>query len=143
MLQVFQADLGKLGVKLNIKVMEAAAWIDTVNNTKYTGLYFSGDNNAHVHPGTLWSTSPGWRPVPSNNSGWKNDQWTQLVTELTTEPDAAKRKALIPRINDFVLDQSWIFAISSNPAILMASSRLQGLQPALYNGWFFDTAWLN
>ena len=142
MLQVYQADLAKVGVKLNIKVMEAAAWIDTVNNVKYTGLYFSGDNNAHVNPGTLWSTSPGWRPTPSNNSGWKNDQWTQLVTELGTEPDAAKRKLLIPRINDFVLDQSWIFAVASNPAILVAASRLKGLVPALYNGWFFDGAWL-
>jgi peptide/nickel transport system substrate-binding protein len=140
MMQVYQADLAKIGVKLNIKIMEASAWIDTVNNVKYTGLYFSGDNNAHVNPATLWSTSPGWRPVPSNNSGWKNDQWTQLVTELTTEPDTAKRKALISRINDYVLDQSWIFPISSNPAILVTNSKLKGLVPALYNGWFFDGA---
>jgi len=97
-------------VKLNIKVMEAAAWLDQVNNVKYSGLYFSGDNNAHVHPGTLWSSSPGWRPGPSNNSGWKNDQWTQLVSALITEPDQAKQKMLIPQINDFVLDQTWIFS---------------------------------
>ncbi len=142
MMQVYQADLSKIGVKLNIKVMEAAAWIDQVNNVKYTGLYFSGDNNAHVNPGTLWSSSPGWRPVPSNNSGWKNEQWTQLVTSLVTEPDPAKQKQLIPQINAFVLDQSWIFPISSNPAILMTARNLQGLVPALYNGWFFDGAWL-
>ena len=53
MMQVYQADLAKLGVKLNINQMEAAAWIDQVNNVKYTGLYFSGDNNAHVNPATL------------------------------------------------------------------------------------------
>ncbi|HEY1298531.1 MAG TPA: ABC transporter substrate-binding protein [Chloroflexota bacterium] len=142
MMQVYQADLAKLGVKLNINVMEAAAWIDRVNNVKYTGLYFSGDNNAHVNPGTLWSSSPGWRPVPANNSGWKNDQWTQLVTALVTEPDPAKQKVMIPEMNDFVLDQSWIFAIASNPAILVTAHTLQGLVPALYNGWFFDSATL-
>jgi hypothetical protein len=87
--------------------MEAAAWIDTVNNVKYTGIYLSADNNAHVNPGTLWSSSPGWRPQPSNNSGWKNEQWTQQVTSLTTEPDAAKRTALISQINDYVLHQTW------------------------------------
>jgi peptide/nickel transport system substrate-binding protein len=141
MMQVYQADLAKIGVKLNVKVMEAAGWLDQVNNVKYNGLYFSGDNNAHVHPGTLWSSSPGWRPVPSNNSGWKNDQWTQLVTALTTEPDQAKQKVLIPQINDFVLDQTWIFPVSSNPAVLATSSRLQGPVAALYNGWFFDGAW--
>src|SRR5206468_4840158 len=127
----YQADLAKVGVKLNIKVTEAATWIDQVNNAKYNGIYFSGDNNAHVNPGTLWSSSPGWRPVPSNNSGWKNDKWTQLVTGLVTEPDPAKQKALIPQINDFVLDQTWIFAISSNPAILVSTSKLQGPVPSL------------
>jgi ABC-type transport system substrate-binding protein len=142
MMQVYQADLAKLGLKLNVKVMEAAAWIDTVNNVKYTGIYLSGDNNAHVNPGTLWSSSPGWRPQPSNNSGWKNDQWTQLVTSLTTEPDAAKRSMLISQINDYVLDQTWVFAICSSPAILISTNKVRGLVPALYNGWFFDGAYL-
>jgi ABC-type transport system substrate-binding protein len=142
MLEVYQADLAKLGVTLNINQMEAAAWLDRVNNVKYTGLYFSGDNNAHVNPGTLWSSSPGWRPVPGNNSGWKDDQWTQLVTALVTEPDPAKQKVMIPQMNDFVLDQSWIFPISSNPAILVTGHNVQGLVPALYNGWFFDGATL-
>ncbi len=142
MMQVYQADLSKLGIKLNLRLMEAAGWIDTVNNVKYTGVYFSGDNNAHVNPGTLWSSSPGWRPVPSNNSGWKNDQWTQLVTNLVTEPDPAKQKVLVPEMNDFVLDQSWIFALTSNPAILVTARNVQGLVPALYNGWFFDGATL-
>jgi peptide/nickel transport system substrate-binding protein len=142
MLQVYQADLAKLGVKLMINQMEAAAWIDRVNNVKYTGLYFSGDNNAHVNPATLWSSSPGWRPVPSNNSGWKDDQWTNLVTGLATEPDPAKQKVLIPEMNDFVLDQSWIFSISSNPAILVTAHNVDGLVPALYNGWFFTEATL-
>jgi peptide/nickel transport system substrate-binding protein len=142
MMQVYQADLLKVGIKLNVKVMEAAAWIDTVNNVRYNGLYLSGDNNAHVNPGTLWSSSPGWRPQPSNNSGWKNDQWTQLVGALTTEPDTTKRTALVAQLNDYVLDQSWIFPVASSPAILVTTSKLQGLVPALYNGWFFDAGWL-
>jgi len=49
---------------------------------------------------------------------------------------------LIPQMNDFVLDQTWIFALSSNPAILVTTKNVQGLVPALYNGWFFDGATL-
>ena len=143
MMQVYQADLAKLGITLNVKVMEAAAWIDQVNNAKYSGIYLSGDNNAHVNPGTLWSSSPGWRPVPSNNSAWKNDQWAQLVAALTTEPDATKRASQIAQMNDFVLDQTWVFPIASNPSILVSTNRLRGLVPALYIGWFFDTAYLS
>ena len=143
MMQVYQADLAKLGMTLNVKVMDAAAWVDTVNNVKYNGVYLSGDNNAHVNPGTLWSSSPGWRPLPGNNSGWKNDQWTQLVAGLTTEPDAAKRASMVAQMNDYVLDQTWVFPIASNPAILVTTSKLHGMVPALYNGWFFDGAYLS
>ena len=142
MMQVYQADLAKLGMTLNVKVMEAAAWIDQVNNVKYNGIYLSGDNNAHVNPGTLWSSSPGWRPLPGNNSGWKNDQWTQLVAGLTTEPDATRRASMVAQMNDYVLDQTWVFSIASNPAILVNTNKLHGLVPALYNGWFFDAAYL-
>ena len=39
--QMYQADLAKLGVKLNIKVLESAAWLDQVNNRKYMGGYWS------------------------------------------------------------------------------------------------------
>jgi hypothetical protein len=45
-------------------------------------------------------------------------------------------------MNDFVLDQTWIFPISSNPAILVTAHNVQGLVPALYNGWFFTDATL-
>ncbi|MBV9578407.1 MAG: ABC transporter substrate-binding protein [Chloroflexi bacterium] len=142
MMQVYQAALATLNMQLNVNVMEAATWLSQVNGVKYNGLYLSGDNNAHVNPGTLWSTSPGWRPVPGNNSGWKNDQWTQLVTSLITETDPTRRSTLTSQMNDFVLDQSWIFPIASSPSILVSTHKLQGLVPALYNGWFFDTAWL-
>jgi ABC-type transport system substrate-binding protein len=64
------------------------------------------------------------------------------VAALTTEPDAGRRNALIPQMNDFVLDQSWVFPICSSPSILVSTSKLRGLVPALYNGWFFDGAWL-
>jgi hypothetical protein len=64
------------------------------------------------------------------------------VTSLVTEPDPAKQKALIPQVNDYVLDQTWIFPVISNPAILMTAHSVQGAVPALYNGWFFDGAWL-
>src|SRR6185436_18570844 len=85
MMQKYQSDLASIGVTLKINIMEAAQWVDQANNAKYNGMYFSGDNNAHVNPGTLWSTSPGWRPVPFNNSAWDNAQWKDLVNGLITE----------------------------------------------------------
>ena len=39
-MQAYQADLAKLNVKLNIKTMEAAQWLDQANNAKYNGMYY-------------------------------------------------------------------------------------------------------
>src|SRR5215471_10865196 len=61
--QIYQASLGEIGVKLNIKNMEQAAWLDVVINKKpeYTGFWGSSDTFANVSPGSLFSLSPGWR----------------------------------------------------------------------------------
>lgn len=60
-----KADLAKkIEVNLNIKTMEAAAWLDMVNNVKCTGPYFARLAAAR-----------------SNNSVCSNEQLTQLVRE--------------------------------------------------------------
>jgi peptide/nickel transport system substrate-binding protein len=140
-MQAYQADLAKLNVKLNIKTMEAAQWLDQANNAKYNGMYYSGDNNAHVNPATLWSGSPGWRPLPKNNSGWDNQRWKDYVAALSVETDAARQKSMIAEMNDFVLDESWVFPISSQPSILMSTNKLQGVVPTMHNGYYYDAAW--
>jgi peptide/nickel transport system substrate-binding protein len=142
-MQAYQADLATLNVKLNIKLMEAAQWIDQANNHKYSGMYYSGDNNAHVNPATLWSGSPGWRPLGINNSGWDNPQWKDYVATISVETDPAKQKTLISQINDFALDQSWVFPVASQPAILMSTNKLQGVVPTMHNGFYYDAAWFN
>jgi hypothetical protein len=41
-------------------------------------------------------------------------------------------------MNDFALDESWVFAISSQPTILVTSSRVQGVVPTMHNGFYFE-----
>ena len=49
--QIYQSDLAKLGVKLNIQVLETAAWLDQVNNRKYVGGYWSPASYGQLSPG--------------------------------------------------------------------------------------------
>ncbi|HEX8968866.1 MAG TPA: ABC transporter substrate-binding protein [Chloroflexota bacterium] len=141
-MQAYQADLATLNIKLNIKTMEAAQWLDQANNARYNGMYYSGDNNAHVNPATLWAGSPGWRPLPKNNSGWDNQRWKDYVAALSVETDPARQKSLIAEINDYVLDETWVFPIASQPSILMSTSRLRGIVPTLHTGFYYESAWL-
>ena len=61
--EIYQASLAEIGVKLNIKNLEQAVWLDLVINKKpdYTGFWGSSDTFANVSPGSLFALSPGWR----------------------------------------------------------------------------------
>src|SRR5215207_8567515 len=54
--QIYQASLNEIGVKLNIKNLEQAVWLDVVINKKpdYTGFWGSGDTFDNVSPGSLF-----------------------------------------------------------------------------------------
>ena len=44
-----------------------------------------------------------------NNGGYLSDDYTKLVTSAATEPDATKRAALYSQLNDFLLDEAFVF----------------------------------
>ncbi len=44
--QIYQADLANIGVKLNLKPLDAALWVDQVTKRQYTGLYVASGNAA-------------------------------------------------------------------------------------------------
>ncbi len=104
--QVYQADLAKIGVTLNIRSMETATWLAEVNGVRYNGLYVSGDSLGNYQPATPLGASPAWSPS-KNNSGFKSDEWTALVEAVGTETDQAKQKQLYAQVNDYMIDQAW------------------------------------
>jgi peptide/nickel transport system substrate-binding protein len=142
MLQVYQADLANLDVKLSINPTEQAAAFAAINGGTYKGLYTVADVGANQSPATLFNVSPGWKPDLPNNSNWAHPMWTDIVTQLSTETDLAKQKALYTQANDFILDQAWIFAVASNPIILLTRSAVNGVTPSMHQGFYFTNAWL-
>src|SRR5262249_44449269 len=104
--EMYQADLAKIGVTLNIKQMDTATWLAQVNGVQYNGLYVSGDSLGNYQPATPLGASPAWSPA-KNNSGFKTDRWTQLVDAVGTETDPAKQKALYAEVNDYMIDEAW------------------------------------
>jgi peptide/nickel transport system substrate-binding protein len=140
-LQVYQADLAKIGVKLSIKTMDPAAWANSVLSNSYNAMYATGDVSAHLYPVNNLS-GPTWRVKP-NNTNFDTPEWTDLQKQVAVEADPLRQKALYARLNDYILDQSFAMPIATNPQILVATSRLKGLEPTLYGGWLFTDAWLD
>jgi peptide/nickel transport system substrate-binding protein len=139
--QMYQADLAKLGVKLNIKVLESAAWLDQVNNRKYVGGYWSPASYGQLSPGTTFGGTKAWDPF-NNNEGFKSDAYAQLVTAAGTEVDSAKQKQIYSQLNDLVLDESFVAIASTTPQIMMTTAKVHGLAPTYHASFSFTGAWL-
>jgi hypothetical protein len=78
----------------------------------------------------------------SYNAGYYNEQYTSLVSAIAGEPDVAKRKALYPALNHFLLDESFYMPTTGNAGRVPATARLKRL-PYRPNDLFMLTeAWL-
>lgn len=127
MAQIFQADLAKIGVTLNLKPVQIVQLLDTIQHQTYNGLYTLNDPWASMEPITLFtsSSSAGYR---KNNAGYQNDQYTELVSAVSTEPDPAKRKQMYSELNDFLLDQAFHMPVTQSPGRIVTSARVQGIE---------------
>jgi peptide/nickel transport system substrate-binding protein len=139
--QLYQSDLAQIGVKANIRMLDLAAWLDTVNNQKYNGLYWIPSASA-ASPGSELSTSRGWDPR-GNNSGYTNDDYTKLVSALVSESDQSKLKDLYASVNAFLLDDPFAFPVSPTVPVGLARSNLQGATIRFLSGWSYVDAGLS
>lgn len=140
--QIYQADLAKIGVKLNVNRVENAVWFDQANNRKYIGLHAINAGFGQLEPLTNLSASRLFDPN-SNNSGFKNDRYSQLVAQVASEPDAAKRKQLYGQINDLLLDEAFSLAIASGPARLLMRSTVRDHAFTMHEGSIWSNVWLD
>lgn len=140
--QMYQSDLAKLGITLNIKVLDSAAWLDQVNNRKYVGCYWSPASYGQLSPGTTFGGTKAWDPN-NNNEGFKSDVYGQLVALAGAEVDPAKQKQIYSQLNDVVLDESFVAPVASSPQIMMTTTKVHGLSPTYHASFLFTEAWLD
>src|SRR5215207_6731507 len=141
MTQIYQNDLQKIGITLDIKPLATAQRLSLMQNQTLNGMYASNETWGAMEPVSFF-TSSSIAGVKRNNAGYYNDRYTQLVNTIATEPDAAKRKALYPALNDFLLDESFYMAITGNPGKVLATSRLKGLTYRPNDLFMCTEAWL-
>jgi peptide/nickel transport system substrate-binding protein len=140
-LQIYQADLAQIGVKLNITTYDPASWAASVLGHKYNAMYATGDVVANLLPINNLN-GPTWRPSP-NNTDWNPPEWKDLFAQVATEADPAKQKTLYAKLNDYILDQSWAMPMATNPQVLVGTTKLKGVSVNQYGAWYFTDAWLD
>jgi peptide/nickel transport system substrate-binding protein len=138
--QIYQADLAQIGVNGVIRTLQPAALLDAWHTQNY-GLYFASDPWANLEPVTQF-TSGSTTNYRGNNGGYLNDDYSKLVVAAATEPDAAKRKALYSKLNDFFLDAAFDFPLASRQTRSLAKANLKDVGHRRNEMYTFHKAWL-
>jgi ABC-type transport system substrate-binding protein len=140
--QIYQADLAKIGVTLNLKSLQIVQMLDTIQHQTYNGLYTLNDPWASMEPATLFtsSSSAGYR---KNNGGYKNDRYTELVTAVSTEADAAKRKQMYPQLNDFLLDEAFHMPVTQSPGRIVTTASVHDVEHRQMDRFMLTNAWIS
>jgi peptide/nickel transport system substrate-binding protein len=140
--QIYQSTLNELGIKANIRPYEAAAYLDQINNHKYTGVYVGSIAYASVEPVTIIGNSRHLDPTGNSNTGYTSEQYLNLWSSASIEPDAAKRKALYAQINDLLIDESCVMPICSAPARMLTSGSVNDVGLTQHGAFVFNSTWL-
>jgi peptide/nickel transport system substrate-binding protein len=131
MAALIQADLAKLGIKLNIVTMDFASLIERITRTFQYEACLLGQN-LEVDPNTqlnVWrSSAPNhqWNPEQKTpETAWEADI-DRLVDEQASAVDQKKRKAAFDRVQEIIVEQQpFIYLVHKNSLV--------GISPALAN----------
>jgi peptide/nickel transport system substrate-binding protein len=139
--QIFQSDLSKIGVTLNVKSMEIAALFDVIHHQKYNGVYTLNDSWAAMEPISMLSVGASLNPK-INNAGFSDPQYTQLTATTAAEPDPAKRKQLYSQLNDYILDQSFGIPIAPTTSRVVTPANVHGLEFRMNDVMYLGNVWI-
>jgi peptide/nickel transport system substrate-binding protein len=139
--QVYQADLAKIGVKLNIKGVERAVYNDLAAKFQY-GVLMSNSGFANFDPAALPLLSRYWDP--NNNLAGMNDNapYQQLVNSVSIEADTAKRKTLLSDLNDLILDQCFSIPIATAKHVTAVQAKVNGFRWRASEAVDYSGIWL-
>jgi peptide/nickel transport system substrate-binding protein len=139
--EIQQADLATIGVHVNIKSIDLAAWIALVSGHQYGGLYSTAIGSAQLNPITLMSGAA--YKDPGNNSAFVSPAYTQLLGQVATETDPTKQKQLYSQLNDLLLDEAFVWPIATAPFRVMARASTHNVGFLLHDAIDIRRIWLN
>jgi peptide/nickel transport system substrate-binding protein len=138
--QVYQADLGKIGVKLNLKPVDPVTLNAEVRQHTYTGIWTGQVPLGQISP-TQQAFNPNYSPVVSF-SGFKSDKLVELNQSLQHEVDPTKQKQVYVDWSDYILDQAWATQIATQTPLAVTSQKTHDLKYTLVEMLDYRDVWL-
>jgi peptide/nickel transport system substrate-binding protein len=123
--QIYQSDLAKIGVTLNLKPLDPVTLNTQLRGHAYSGMMTGTNSVGQISP-TQLAFSPFYSPLVAF-SGFKSDMLVQLSGQLQHEVDPAHQKQVYADWTDYVLDQAWAGQIATSLPVTATTSKVQGL----------------
>ena len=143
--EIFQSDLAKIGVKLQLRRVESATFADLTSAAKlqYQGLAGGGvvSRSGGLEGTTLLTTSSWYFPA-NNRAGFSSDRYRALVESTSAEPDAQRRRLAYREINDLLLDESWALTVATASTQIAARRAVRGIGWRIHEGLRHSEIWI-
>ena len=124
MAQVFQAEMAEIGVKINLRSLDLATWLDQVNTQ---GQYeiFQITSGA---PLTNYGCGRNRQPFGKDYSAFCDEQMDALIGNVEAQSEWDAYVAAQRELHDYVAEQGWIFATKKPNVPVLYRSDLVGIK---------------
>jgi peptide/nickel transport system substrate-binding protein len=140
--QIYQADLARIGITLNLKPLDPVVNNTSIRNVSYPGMIALATLFGQLHP-TMLNGNPLYSAAGTNWSNFRSDAYTAQMRQLDTETDPAKQKALYAAIRKSILDESWAITVARTVPAVVMSTRVHGVRYAVEERMVPTEAWLD
>jgi peptide/nickel transport system substrate-binding protein len=138
--QVIQADLAKIGVKMNINDISSAEW-NQVWPAKQYDMMAASAGFSHKDPATLFASMSGYR-LNDNRTNFSPPTYRELVTQGETITDPVKRKEAYNKLAEYMLDEAFAQVVSFKYNVFAVRSNVNGFSVHLDDDMDLTSAWL-
>jgi peptide/nickel transport system substrate-binding protein len=123
--QQYQADLAKIGVTLKINMVDVTRWIQDVTADHTHGIWTGAFGFSLYSPESLFAMAAPWR-TQNNMTQIENAEFTKLANDAASEPDDAKRVAILKQITAFAQEQSFTNPIARRVLAMVEGKGIKG-----------------
>lgn len=108
--EIWQGDLTKLGISLEIKPVASPEWESLITNPSTDVLIWSNGRCA-LDGAVFWSTQGNFVSGNKNSFGYTDPGQATLIAQGIAETNSAKRKAIYQKLNKGVVESAHCIAI--------------------------------
>ena len=142
---IWQADLAKIGVTLNVQEVENARFYEIGGDGDLLGFALHPWLNGRTtrDPAIFLGTQANYRGGAGNRYGWVNDELEKLVDDAAVGLDIDERTKMYQRCNEILTEELPMINVVTNPRIFVWNKDFKDVHYDLIAIAMLDKAWFD